>query len=139
MNLEDQLIRDEGFVGHAYTDSLGYLTIGIGRLIDRRKGGGISHDEALYLLRNDIAVVESQLTRKWPWVAKMNAARRGALINMAFQLGVNGLAGFKNTLSLLRMGQYQAAAQEALNSAWAGQTPARAKRVAEQIRTGEWV
>ena len=41
-NLTDQLRRDEGCVLHAYPDHLGFLTLGIGRLIDRRKGGGIT-------------------------------------------------------------------------------------------------
>jgi len=36
--LEQQLRRDEGEVLHEYKDSLGYSTIGIGRLIDKRKG-----------------------------------------------------------------------------------------------------
>ena len=43
-----------------------------------------------------------------------------------------------NTLFLL-MAQYDAAATQMLKSKWATQTPARAKRVAEQMRTGRWV
>lgn len=38
--LTAQLRRDEGEKLYAYQDTLGYWTIGIGRLIDRRRGGG---------------------------------------------------------------------------------------------------
>jgi lysozyme len=54
MSLRRMLEDEEGRVPHAYPDSLGYWTIGVGRLIDRRKGGGLSDDEIDYLLANDI-------------------------------------------------------------------------------------
>ena len=48
------LKKEEGVVKHAYQDHLGYWTIGVGRLIDKRKGGGLSDEEIDYLLGNDI-------------------------------------------------------------------------------------
>ncbi len=45
-SITQQLRRDEGEVLHAYQDSLGYWTIGIGVLIDKRKGGGITKAES---------------------------------------------------------------------------------------------
>lgn len=137
--LADQLLRDEGFVPHAYKDSLGYLTIGVGRLIDKNKGGGITKDEALYLLQNDIAKVNAQLRARLPWTDKLSEARRGVLLNMAFQLGIAGLLGFKNTLSMIERGEYSKAADGMLQSLWAKQTPARAKRLSEQMRLDKWV
>jgi lysozyme len=133
-----QLRRDEGEVLHAYKDNLGYWTIGIGRLIDKRKGGGITKEEAAYLLNNDIDRKEKELLARLPWAANLDEARFAALLNMAFQMGVDGLLGFKNTLAMIREGDYEAAATGMLNSLWAKQTPERAKRVAEQMRTGEW-
>lgn len=138
-----QLKRDEGEKKAAgrhvvYPDSLGYWTIGIGRLVDARRGGGLSDHEAEYLLSNDVHRCARQLSDKLPWFSGLDQARRGALINMAFQLGVNGLLGFKKSLSLMASGYYKAAADEFLRSSWAKQTPARARRVTEQIRTGEW-
>ena len=53
-DLERQLRRDEGVVEHAYIDSEGWTTIGVGRLIDKRKGGRLRDDEIEYLLQNDI-------------------------------------------------------------------------------------
>ena len=37
--IEKDLTIDEGRVSHVYKDSLGYYTIGIGHLVDQRKGG----------------------------------------------------------------------------------------------------
>lgn len=136
--IEDQLHRDEGEVLHAYKDHLGYLTIGIGRMIDRRGGGGITHEEAMYLLRNDISKRDKALRDKFYWYDELNDARRGVLLNMSFQMGIDGLLGFVNTLELIRKGSYKKAAEGMLNSLWARQTPARAKRLSIQMETGEW-
>lgn len=138
-SLAEQLVRDEGVVLHAYPDSLGFLTIGIGRLIDKRKNGGISLDEALYLLQNDIKAKTTALLAALPWASALDEARRGALLNLAFNLGVEGLLGFKNFLSLMEKGQYAEASRELLNSKWATQVGPRANRLSRQIATGEWV
>ena len=58
---------------------------------------------------------------------------------MAFQMGVDGLLGFKNTLAMIQAGKYTEAANGMMNSKWAKQTPSRAQRHAEQMRTGKWV
>ena len=136
--LTEQLRRDEGEVLHAYQDHLGYWTIGIGRLIDKRKGGGISKDEAVYLLANDISKFTLALRARLPFYNRLDEARQGALANMAFQMGIEGLMGFKNTLAMIEDGDYEGAAAGMLNSLWAKQTPERAARIAEQVRTGEW-
>lgn len=136
--LTRQLRGDEGERLHAYADSLGYLTIGIGRLIDQRKGGGITAEESAYLLANDIAAKTAELTARLPWLYLLDPVRRGALINMAFQLGVDGLLGFRNSLELMRAGQYREASDNFMKSKWANQTPNRARRITEQIRTGVW-
>jgi len=136
--LQKQLMRDEGFVSYAYHDSLGYLTLGIGRLVDSRRGGGISEDEAMYLLNNDIANRVESLSRRIPWIKDLDEARTGVLINMAFQMGVNGLLGFKNALACVETGDYDGAAAGMLNSLWARQTPERAARLAKQMKIGEW-
>ncbi|MDX9690525.1 MAG: glycoside hydrolase family protein [Alphaproteobacteria bacterium] len=134
--LAEELKSDEGIVPHAYQDHLGYWTIGCGRLIDRRKGGGLSEDEIMYLLGNDIAKVHQQVRSALPWFDGLTDTRKRALCNMAFQMGINGLLGFKNTLALIQAGKYAEAADNALKSKWAQQTPARAKRVADMIRKG---
>lgn len=133
-----QLRRDEDEILHAYHDHLGYLTIGVGRLIDKRKGGGITPEESAYLLSNDIDKREAELLRRAPWMASLDPVRFGALLNMAFQMGVDGLLGFKNTLAMVRAGDYAGASVGMLESLWAKQTPERAKRISDQIKTGVW-
>jgi lysozyme len=133
-----QIKRHEGFVSNAYKDSLGYLTIGYGRLIDKSKGGGISEAEAEYLLANDVNSVYEALNRAIPSFKRLNDARQGVLLNMAFQMGTHGLMQFKSTLNLIELGDYDAAADNMLKSLWASQTPNRAKEMATQMRTGKW-
>lgn len=137
-NSHDQLIRDEGEKLHAYQDHLGYWTLGVGRLIDARKGGGISPVESRYLLDNDINTRKAALLSRLPWTASLDPVRFAVLLNMAFQMGVDGLLGFRNTLAMVMQRQYAQAAIGMLNSKWASQTPERAKRLADQMRTGEW-
>ena len=136
--LSKQLERDEGRVRHAYQDHLGYWTIGIGRLIDARRGGGLSNAEIDYLLANDIRKVQQEVYRNLPWAKELSPARQGVLLAMAFQMGIAGLMGFRNTLATIERGNYQRAGDEMLMSKWATQTPNRAKRLSEQMKTGEW-
>ena len=137
--LTEQLRRDEGVKPAAYQDHLGFWTIGVGRLVDARKpGAGLRPDEIDYLLRNDINDRVAALQKALPWFVKLDEARQGALINMAFQMGAAGLLAFRQTLGLVRDGKYAEAAEQMLKSKWATQTPARAKRLAEQMKTGEW-
>jgi len=137
-HVTDQLRRDEGEILHAYKDSLGYLTIGVGRLIDKRRGGGITAEESAYLLANDIKKKIIGIEKNLPWFDQLDDARKGVLLNMAFQMGVTGLLGFKNTLEMVRKGDYEGAARGMLNSKWAKQTPNRAHRLSRQMATGEW-
>ena len=123
---------------HAYNDHLGYTTIGVGRLIDKRRGGGITKEESKYLLENDIDRKLSELRKKYPHFDKLDDARKGVLMNMAFQMGVDGLMKFHKTLTLVEQGNYKAAADNMLKSLWAKQTPARAERMAQQMRSGKW-
>ena len=138
-NLARQLRGDEDVRPQVYKDSLGFFTIGIGRLVDDRKSGsGLRPSEMDFMLANDIEDRTAALTKRLPWMYLLDDARRGVLLNMSFQLGVEGLLGFKNTLELVRKGLFPEAAKNMLQSLWAQQTPNRAKRMAEQMRTGVW-
>ena len=132
--LKEDIKADEGLVLHEYKDHLGFSTIGYGRLIDERRGGGITEEEAEYLLTNDILRVIEQLATRTKLTSYPTAVQH-ALINMAFQLGVNGLLGFKKMWAHLANRDYGAAADEALDSRWAQQTPERAKRVTDLMRS----
>lgn len=134
--LAADLERDEGRRAHAYTDSEGYLTIGIGHLIDRRKGGELPDHIIDELLQHDITAVVRALNDALPWWRRLSEARRRALANMAFNLGIGGLLGFRRMLAALQASDYERAAAEALDSKWARQVGDRAERIAALIRAG---
>jgi len=133
--LEDQLRRDEKVVLKPYKDSVGKLTIGIGRNLD---DVGISNAEASVLLANDIAAAEANLEREFPWTIGLDPVRKGALLNMTFNMGIGGLAEFRDFLAKMQAGNYSAAAGAMLDSLWARQVGPRAQRLAIQIESGTW-
>jgi len=137
--LIERLVKDESEVLHEYKDHLGYSTIGVGRLIDKRKGGGISQEESRYLLRNDIRQRTAECEQRFEWWSAIDDVRQGVVLCMAFQLGTRGVANFKRMCTALRIRDYITAAAEMLDSTWAReQTPARAHRMAKMMRTGVW-
>ena len=138
MDLKSQLLREEGAESCAYQDSLGYWTIGVGRLIDSRKGGGLSNEEIDFLLENDIKIKTREVLLALPWMPRLSEPRQAVLIGMAFQMGIGGLLKFKRMLGSIEDGQYVEAAEEMVKSRWAMQTPKRAYRMAQQMETGEW-
>ena len=129
-----ELRRDEGVVAHAYQDSLGYWTIGVGHLIDKRKGGKIPDVIIDMLLRYDIDEKIAELNEKLPWWGFLDEPSQRVIVNMAFNLGVEGLLKFKDFMDALKDGDRNRAASEMLNSKWAEQVGARATRLATIIR-----
>lgn len=130
------LVREEGEVLHEYKDQLGYSTIGVGRLIDRR-GGGITREESRYLLANDIAR-KGRAAESYPWFSALDENRQAVVVGMIFQMGPTGFASFRNTIACIEAGDYAGAAARMLKSKWARQTPARAKRMAQIMESGKW-
>lgn len=133
--LAAQLEVDEGKRARIYLDSVGKWTGGIGRNLSDR---AFSDDEIALMLQNDITIVETELDRKLPWWRQMSEARQNALANICFQMGIDRLLGFKNALTLLQAGRWDAAAREFMDSKWANQVPKRAQRVTDMIRKGEF-
>lgn len=138
MNLREQLIAEEGNIPYAYQDHLGFWTIGVGILIDKRKGGHLRPEEINFILDNRIALKGAEVDKALPWAKTLNEPRRAVLIGMAFQMGLDGLLDFKNTLKLIQAGKYAEAGKNMMLSLWAKQTPGRAQRMADQMATGEW-
>jgi len=142
--LTTELTRDEGIRLAVYDDAtgepikpgshvVGHPTIGIGRALDTH---GITEREANELLHNDILAVSAEIYKRLPWVEHLDEVRQMVLASMAFQMGVEGLLGFHNTLAAIARGDYGIAAAGMLDSKWAEQTPARAERLAAMIKSG---
>jgi lysozyme len=132
-DLIQQLMHHEGFRSKPYKCTAGKLTIGYGRNLEDR---GLSKDEALYLLLNDIHDAQKAVEAALPWSKNLTPARRGVLVNMAFNLGIGGLLKFKKMLAATEAGRYSLAAEEMLDSRWATQVGERALELADIMKTG---
>ena len=132
----NKLIRlHEGSKNKPYKCTAGKLTIGVGRNLDDL---GLSEDEIDYLLINDVNRVVKELGTAFPWFSELNEARRDALIDICFNIGMPRLKGFTNALSAMSEGKYTIASLEFLDSRWAEQVGQRAKTVAGMISTGKY-
>lgn len=128
------LTRHEGYRRHPYHCSAGKLTIGVGRNLT---DVGIDEEEARYLLDRDILACVADLA-SFPWFEALTPARRHALIDVRFQLGPQGVRGFRRMLDAFARSDYDTAAAELLDSKYAREdTPARAQEVAAMLRTGQ--
>lgn len=127
----DELIadlkRDEGVRRMPYRDSVGKLTIGVGRNLD---DNGLRDDEIELLLRNDVLAVMAELDRNVRWWRSMPEGAQRGLANMCFNIGWPRLSRFRRMLGALEAGDYDRAATEALDSKWSRQVGKRAQRIA---------
>ena len=130
--LKADLARDEGLRLKPYEDTEGILTIGVGRNLE---DVGISEDEAMQMLENDLQWVFDAIKENASWLALHPEQVQRAVANMCFNLGWPRLSQFKNMWTALRVRDYERAANEALDSRWARQVGPRALRIAEAIRT----
>lgn len=157
--LKEELIIDEGIKLFPYLDSEKIWTIGVGRnlednglspselfflgiklkdkfeIIELLKKRGLTRDEALYLLDNDIDRINSELERNLPWLSSKDNIVKYVLCNMCFNLGISRLLKFKDTLSLLKSDKYLEASIEMLKSKWATQVKSRANRLSDKIKS----
>jgi lysozyme len=128
MDLTSTLKVEEGFSTVVYKDHLGFDTIGYGHRCAANHRA-ITKSEAEAILAADIAEaiagVEKLIGKDHPQEVK------NILTMMVFQMGLKGVKGFTDTLRLIRAKDYKGASKEMLNSKWAKQTPARAKRMSE--------
>lgn len=129
------LIEDEGYKSHIYKDSVGVWTIGIGRNLE---SVGLSRTESMYLAGNDVKHIDSSLTNMLPkygytFYPRLSTARKLAVLNMAFNLGIGNLLEFINFLEFMEKKKYREAASAMLDSKWAAQVGARATRLSKVI------
>lgn len=142
MNLRTQLIGFEGIRSQAYPDVLtggDPWTIGVGHCGPEVCPGLVWSDEQISdALDRDIEEKTQQCQAAFPWFAALNEPRQAVIIGMCFQMGLDRLKNFVNTLAMVQAGEYGRAADGMRNSRWARQTPKRAIGLAWQMQTGEW-
>jgi lysozyme len=135
-DLAHQLLsEEEGRIPYAYRDSEGFLTIGVGCLIDPRKGGRLCDEAIDVQLEHDLKAARERAAALSGF-DQCNDVRQAVLVSMCFQLG--DLQDWPNFRKALSVGDYEGAASHGLDSLWAKQTPSRAQRQMRMLRSGEW-
>lgn len=130
--LNPQLRIDEGVRTYPYVDTVGRISLGVGRNLT---DVGVRPGEIDLMLSNDIVDAEHVARGLLPNFDQLTDLRKAVMVNMAFNLSIK-LAGFRQMLDAVRTGRWNDAADEMLDSTWATQVGARATRLAEQMRMG---
>lgn len=135
--LWEELVRDEGLKLESYQDTEELWTIGVGHLLGtERRMTRITPREAQALYAADVADAEAVAIRLFG-VIDLDGPRGRALVNMAFNLGPNRLAGFVKFIAAIRRGDWFSAGAEMEASKWWSQVGDRAPRLRHMIETNE--
>jgi len=155
-HLLKQLMVSEGLRLEVYQDTLGIDTIGVGRNLEDRGitqeeldtldipnidavyQHGITEADAMHLLENDVQIVEEELLKAHPCIAELDSVRQLVLVDMAFNMGVPRLRGFKKMWAAIHENDFRTAAKEMLDSRWAIQVKSRSHKLAHAMHHGEF-
>ena len=133
------LIQHEGYREQVYLDTVGHRTIGVGHNIDADPAWPegkteVHYEEAMRILQEDMDVAVSDCYALFDNYNDLPCGVKVALADMAFNLGRTRLAGFQHLKEAIEDMDFEAAAEEALDSRWARQVGQRARFLAELIR-----
>lgn len=133
--LRKMLELHEGVERFPYRCTAGKLTIGVGFNLD---DVGLYPEEIAFILDNRINLIRTKLREALPWFDTLDEVRQSVLLDMAYNLGHQGLLKFKRTLGSIERGEYVLASEQMLESLWARQVKGRAVRLSKMMATGEW-
>lgn len=131
----------EGEEPWVYPDSKGIWTIGVGRNVDKDRGGpGLRESEIKFMLANDLAAWHQGLVKAIPWFSTLSDVRQAVLVDMAHNLkgNVYGLLKFQNMLAAMAAQRWSEAGNHLMASKYSGDTPNRALRNKRMIVTDKW-
>jgi lysozyme len=130
--VKEMLIRHEGLMCTLYecTAEPPRTSIGVGRNLTDR---GITEDEAMYLLENDIKRVMNQLDENWPVWRSFEQRAAMVCVDLCFNLGISGFMNFRKTRALMELGMWLEASEELLDSRYAIQLPNRSLYNSRQL------
>ena len=131
--LRSQLMLHEGLRLFPYVDSVGKITVGVGRNLTDK---GISDAEARQFLDADINDAILDCT-SFPWFPDLDPVRQRAVVDLCFNMGLPRLQGFVKMLAAIGRQDWNTAAHELLDSRYAQQVGKRASTLAHMLRTGE--
>lgn len=143
--------RHEGRRNEVYKDSLGIPTIGIGynlrnatakedlakvgaNLKEVLRGKQLSDDQVNELFRMSLDRALKDAKSYYPEFDKLPDAAKGVLVDMSFNLGLTKLKGFKDLKTALGKGNYNAAADAMIDSAWYKQVKTRGVKLVNIMR-----
>ena len=122
----------EGFRDRGYKDTLGIDTIGYGFAI---KDLVIDEDIAEMILRRKLEKLVEDTNKRFSFLKDLPEQAQDVIYEMCYQLGITGVSKFKKTLAYLENYEYRMASVEMLDSKWARQTPNRAKKLSNAIKS----
>ena len=128
--IKDRLIDFEAMVLQPYKCASGFLSLGVGRNLD---ANGISKEEALYLLSNDIDAVIHKLDKHWKVWRSFPIKAQYVCIDLVFNMGINAWMSFRKTRAYMELGHWEKASKELLNSKYATQVGRRALFNSEEL------
>ena len=128
----DHLNWAEGREPFPYKDTVGKISIGVGRNLD---DVGLSEDEINYLLENDIRRAVT-LASGMPYWDSLSSRRKLVVADMVFNLGLAGFKTFVLANAAMARGDWDEAAEEMVRSKWFTQTGRRARKLVEMMRLG---
>ena len=144
MNLEqlrEELTEDEGCKYEIYLDHLGYPTFGIGHLVRESDpehgeeiGTSVSEDRVIEAFESDIETVLSDCETLYPNFNSLPEEAQLIIANMMFNLGYPRLSKFKGMKRGVDSEDWNAAADEMVDSRWYRQVTNRADRLVERMR-----
>lgn len=129
------IMRHEGLRLKPYRDSVQKLTIGFGRNLD---DNGVREEEAKFMLDNDLEALDIELNIRVTVYRSLDRVRKGVLLNMAYNMGVPTLLGFRRMIAALENRAYVTAALEMLDSRWHEQVGNRARELSRVMARGHY-
>jgi GH24 family phage-related lysozyme (muramidase) len=152
--LDQQIELDEGYRAGPYKDSRGLWTIADGRCVETAPFTGaewkflldgghltvqIDHLGSQFLLHQKEQQAVAALKTLLPQWDTMGDVRQNALIEECYQLGNSFLVGWPHTLAAIRNNDWDGVANAEMESEWAQhQTPQRASKLIQMLRSGQW-
>lgn len=127
-----ELRRDEGVKYEPYLDSVGIKTVGVGHNLEAHPidfSYPLTDEQVDELLASDLIETFSELDKHLPWWRNMEYQRQRAIVNMCFNMGINGLMTFHNTLAAMQSGKWDVVIAGMKASKWASQVGERAIRL----------
>ena len=139
--LREELKIDEGVKYEIYLDHLGLPTFGIGHLVldsdpehGQEVGTPVSEDRVNECFAKDVEVVLSECTHLYPDFDVLPEEVQLIIANMMFNMGRPRLSKFKGMKRGVDARDWNAAADEMVDSAWYRQVTNRADRLVQRMR-----